>query len=330
MSEQAACAKEPLDLSIIIVNWNTRDLLAQCLQSIYDTVSNLDFEVIVVDNASSDGSQAMIRQRFPQVCLIESDQNVGFARANNQALTVSRGRYFLLLNSDTIVLPHALEKMVQFADAHAESGIIGCRLLNSDGSLQKSWASFPTFWSEVLGRNFRARRQVEEESLAYEVDWIGGACLLVRPAAINEVGLLDESFFMYSEETDWCFRMKRHGWRVYYLASAEIVHLGGGSASRTSASQLVRLYENKIRFFNKHYGPWQAGLLRYGLLAVNALGLARRALAWPLQRQEREVRRRLAAQWQLICQLRRGQPVDVSPDRNSRLAIIDRTSQTLP
>jgi GT2 family glycosyltransferase len=114
------------------------------------------------------------------------------------------------------------------------------------------------------------------------------------------------------------------------LASAEIVHLGGGSASRTSASQLVRLYENKIRFFHKHYGPWQAGLLRYGLLAVNALGLARRALVWPLQPQEREVRRRLVAQWQLICQLRQGQTGGVSPDNNSRLAIIDRTSQTLP
>lgn len=326
MSEQAVCAKEPIDLSTIIVNRNTHDLLAQCLQSVYDTTSNLDFEVIVVDNASTDGSQAMIRQRFPQVCLIENDQNAGFARANNQALTVSQGRYSLLLNSDTIVLPQALEKMIHFADAHAEAGIIGCKLLNSDGSLQESWASFPTFWSEVLGRNFRVRWLVTEQPLVYEVDWVGGACLLVRPAAINEVGLLDESFFMYSEETDWCFRMRRQGWKVYYLAGAEIVHLGGGSASRTSAAQLVRLYESKIRFFHKHYGAWQAGLLRYGLLAVNALGLARRALALPLQSQEREVRRRLAAQWHLICWLRRGQPVDVSPDPCSRLAIIDRTS----
>jgi GT2 family glycosyltransferase len=315
MSEQIVCTKEPLDLSIIIVNWNTRDLLTRCLQSVYDTMSNLDFEVIVVDNASNDGSQAMVRQRFPQVRLIENDQNVGFASANNQALTVSQGHYSLLLNSDTVVLPHALEKMAQFADAHSEAGIIGCRLLNSDGSLQKSWASFPTFWSEVLGRNFRVRRRVEGEPLAYEVDWVGGACLLVQPAAINEVGLLDESFFMYSEETDWCFRMRRQGWKVYYLTSAEIIHLGGGSASRTSETQLVRLYENKIRFFHKHYGTWQASLLRYGLSVVNALGLARRALAWPLQRQEREeIRYRLAAQWQLIGWLLQHQPTSVSQD----------------
>jgi GT2 family glycosyltransferase len=302
-------------LSIIIVNWNTRDLLAQCLESICDTISNLAFEIIVVDNASTDGSQEMIRQRFPQVRLIENDQNVGFARANNQALIISQGRYFLLLNSDTIVLPHALEKMVQFADAHSDAGIIGCRLFNSDSSLQASWASFPTFWSEVLGRNFRARRLVEEEPLAYEVDWVGGACMLVRPAAISEVGLLDESFFMYSEETDWCFRMRRHGWKVYYLASAEVIHLGGGSASRTSVTQLVRLYESKMRFFRKHYGARQADLLRFGLVTVNTLGLARRALAWPLQRQGREEgRHRLGAQWKLIWWLLRGQQSGLSQE----------------
>jgi GT2 family glycosyltransferase len=313
MSEQIVCTKEPLDLSIIIVNWNTRDLLTRCLQSVYDTMSNLDFEVIVVDNASNDGSQAMVRQRFPQVRLIENDQNVGFASANNQALTVSQGHYSLLLNSDTVVLPHALEKMAQFADAHSEAGIIGCRLLNSDGSLQKSWASFPTFWSEVLGRNFRVRRRVEGEPLAYEVDWVGGACLLVQPAAINEVGLLDESFFMYSEETDWCFRMRRQGWKVYYLPGVEVIHLGGGSASRANATQLVRLYDSKIRFFRKHYGARQTSLLRYGLAVVNALGLTRRALTWPLQWQRREqVRRRLEAQWKLIWWLLWGQQSDLS------------------
>lgn len=319
------------DLSIIVVNWNTKDLLSKCLQSIYDTTSNLAFEIIVVDNASTDGSQAMIRQQFPQVCLIENDQNVGFARANNQALTISRGRYFLLLNSDTIVLPYALEKMVQFADVHPEAGIIGCGLLNSDGSVQKSWASFPTFWSEMVGRNFRVRRLVEEDPATYDVDWLGGACLLVRPEAVNEVGWLDESYFMYSEETDWCFRMRQQGWKVYYLPGAKIIHLGSGSASRASVAQLVRLYESKIRFFHRHYGFRQAELLRCGLLAVNALGLARRALAWPLHRQEgQDMCHRLAAQWQLICRLRRGQPVRPSSDENSGLAVVDQTSQTFP
>jgi GT2 family glycosyltransferase len=309
------------DLSILVVNWNTRDLLSQCLQSIYDTTHTLAYRIIVVDNASTDGSQAMVRQRFPQVCLVENDQNVGFARANNQALAVSRGRYSLLLNSDTVVLPHAMEKMVQFADAHPDAGIVGCRLLNEDGSLQKSWASFPTLWSEVLGRNFRIRRLVERNPLVYEVDWVGGACMLVRPGAVDEVGLLDVSFFMYSEETDWCFRMRQRGWKVYYLADAEIVHLGGGSASRRNVAQLVRLYENKIRFFYKHYGAWQAEWLRYGLLAANALGMARRALAWPLYVQERsEIRHRLAAQWRLIRHISRGQSAGFVQENGNRVA----------
>jgi hypothetical protein len=177
----------------------------------------------------------------------------------------------------------------------------------------------------VLGRNFRVRRLVDEKSLTYEVDWVGGACILARSAAIHEVGLLDASFFMYSEETDWCFRMRRQGWKVYYLAGAEIIHLGGGSASRASAAQLIRLYESKIHFFYKHYGVWRAALLRYGLVAANALGLARRALAWSLQRHEgEEVHRRLAVQWQLTCRLCRRQSVDVGPAHNSRLAIVDR------
>jgi N-acetylglucosaminyl-diphospho-decaprenol L-rhamnosyltransferase len=309
------------DLSVIIVSWNTRDLMGQCVQSIYDTTHDLTIEIIVVDNGSTDGSQAMIRQRFPRVHLIENGQNVGFARANNQALTVGQGRYSLLLNSDTVVLPRALAKMVAFADAHSDAGIVGCKLLNGDGSLQKSWASFPTFWSEVMGRNFRVRRLVGRNPLVYEVDWVGGACMLVRPAAVDEVGLLDVSFFMYSEETDWCFRMRQRGWKVYYLADAEIVHLGGGSASRTSAAQLVRLYENKIRFFYKHYGAWQAGWLRYGLVAANALGLARRALAWSLHRQERrEIRHRLAAQWWLIRHMSRGQSAGFVQENGNRVA----------
>jgi GT2 family glycosyltransferase len=205
--------------------------------------------------------------------------------------------------------------MVRFADARSDAGIVGCKLLNHDGALQESWASFPTIWSEMLGCNFRTRWLVEETPLTYEVDWLGGACLLVRPAAIKEVGLLDESFFMYSEETDWCFRMRRQGWKVYYLPGVEVIHLGGGSASRTNATQLVRLYDSKIRFFRKHYGARQTSLLRYGLAVVNALGLTRRALTWPLQWQRREqVRRRLEAQWKLIWWLLWGQQSDLSQD----------------
>jgi len=281
------------DVSIIIVNWNTRDLLASCLDSITQTAGDLEVEIIVVDNASTDSSQAMVRERQPQVYLIENDRNVGFARANNRALATARGRYSLLLNSDTIVLPGTLETMVRFADLHPDAGIIGCKLLNRDGSLQESWASFPTLKSEILGQNVRKWQAVADTPNAYIVDWVGGACMLVRSVTVDEVGPLDEDFFMYSEETDWCYRVRQKDWLIYYLTSAGVVHLGGGSASRASAEQLLRLYESKIRFFHKHYDPTQAMLLRFGLVAANLSGLIRRAL----QCNEQEA---LSARWTLI------------------------------
>lgn len=259
---------QPPDLSVVIVNWNARHLLAQCLASVYAYPPEGEFEVFVVDNASSDGSADMVRREFPQVRLIQNTENVGFARANNQAMRTSRGRYVLLLNSDTIVQPGALDSMVCFADQHPEAGVVGGRLLNADESLQPSWAQFPTFWSELLGRNFR-KRQPMTDHLTYEVDWVGGACLLARRKAIEVVGLLDEDFFMYSEETDWCFRMVRNGWKVYYLPSAEVIHFGGGSSQRASDEMLVQLYQSKLRFFHKHYGPFRKELLRASLIITS-------------------------------------------------------------
>lgn len=257
-----------IDLSVLVVNWNTRDLLAQCVQSVYDTVGGVEFEVIVVDNGSTDGSQAMLRERFPAIHMIANEENAGFTRANNQAIGASRGRYVLLLNSDTIVQPGALEAMVRFADCRPEAGIIGCQLLNADLSLQLSWAQFPTFWSELWGCNVRKRRSTAD-ALAYEVDWVGGACLLARREAIEQVGPLDEGFFMYSEEADWCFRMVKSGWKVYYLLGGQVVHLGGRSTQQVSDRMLVQLYQSKLRFFGKHYGPFSEGLLRASLILTS-------------------------------------------------------------
>jgi GT2 family glycosyltransferase len=293
-----------MDLSIIIVNWNTCDLLADCLKSIYTTTQDLSFETIVIDNGSSDGSVARVQAEFPQVRLVVNGQNVGFAPANNQGIARGQGRYLLLLNSDTQVQPGALAALVRFADAQPQAGVVGCRLLNADGSLQPSWANFPTVWTEVTGQLVRGGRVVANQAEAVEVDWVGGACFLVRAKAVAAVGLLDERYFMYAEEVDWCYRMQQYGWKIYYLVNAQVIHLGGGSASRASFGQLRRLYESKLRFFAKHYGHRQAEWLRYGLIVANGLGLARRLLIGWLKRGEwSTIHDRLVAQGKLILYL---------------------------
>jgi GT2 family glycosyltransferase len=184
----------------------------------------------------------------------------------------------MLLNSDTIVLPGAVDRLIQVADSNPHVGVVGPKLLNMDGTIQKSWASFPSFLSELIGRNFRFRTPAAGCPDAYEVDWIMGACMLVRASTVEEVGMLDDTYFFYSEETDWCYRIKRKNWKIWYLTSAEIYHLGGGSSNRGSLIQLARLYQGKLTFFAKYHGHFMTALLRYGLAIGNALGVVRRLL----------------------------------------------------
>lgn len=288
-----------IDLSIVIVNWNTVGLLCQCLDSIYRIGSQYIFEIIVVDNGSSDDSVAIIKQRFPEVIVIENKENLGFARANNLGIVAAQGRYYLLLNSDTIILPGTLDELISVADLHPDVGVISPKLLNVDNSLQESWASFPSLFSELLGQNFRNRRPVPGVPSAYDVDWVSGACMLVRVKMVQEVGSLDEDYFMYSEETDWCFRIKKAGWKIWYFSSAIIYHLGGGSASRSSFTQLVLLYQGKILFFRKNYGWAHAFVLRYGLALVNMVGLIRRVFSM-FGKNKPMVKQRLIIQYRLI------------------------------
>lgn len=292
-----------LDASIIIVNWNTAGLLIQCLESIYKTGSRYSFEVIVVDNGSQDESVSLIGQHFPTVILLQNEQNLGFARANNQGLSEARGRYFILLNSDTIVLPGAIDTLIQTADSNPELGVVAPKLLNMDGTVQKSWASFPSFLSELLGKNFRIRKPVADCPHAYEVDWIMGACMLVRAATVAEVGKLDDTYFFYSEEIDWCYRIKEKNWKVWYLTNAEIYHLGGGSTDRGSLTQLARLYQGKLIFFGKYRGHLMTALLRYGLAFVNSLGVMRRILFFNWRNKEaawRRIRNQSKLVWCLL------------------------------
>jgi GT2 family glycosyltransferase len=253
------------------VNWNTRDLLVQCLQSLDDTVES-KYDVWVVDNGSSDGSVAAVREQFPHVRVIANSENVGFVRANNQALGRCRGRYVLLLNSDTQALPGSLDKTVEFMEAHPDAGILGVRLLNPDGTFQASYTKFPTLWREFLILSGLGRWLVRPsfpsygprvEAGARRIEgYMEGAYLLARREAVNQVGELDERIFMYAEEVDWCYRFHRAGWEVWYLPQAPIVHYGGQSTKQRQGRMEAELYLSRVYFFRKHYGTTAAFCLK--------------------------------------------------------------------
>jgi N-acetylglucosaminyl-diphospho-decaprenol L-rhamnosyltransferase len=269
-----------LDLSIIIVNWNTRDLLIQCLRSIYETINTLSFEVIVVDNASTDDSVAVTRERFPHVKILENQDNVGFARANNQATLASQGRYMLFFNSDAILLPNAAQALFDLAEANPHAGIVGAQLRNPDGSFQASHTPFPDLWKEfmilsglgrlILGRWYPSYGP-EENRGPQVVDYVEGACLLVRRSAFGEVGGLDEDYFMYAEEVDWCYAMKENGWQVWYQPAARVIHLGGGSSQNRRTQKESNLYKSRVRFFRKHYGRLAAAILKLQILVFTGI-----------------------------------------------------------
>jgi len=253
-----------MDVSIIIVNWNTRQITCDCLTSIFSQPSTRQFEVIVVDNASSDNFVAAIKKCFPQVTLVENDQNRGFAAANNQAIGLARGRYVLLLNSDTVVLDRAIDKAVAFANEHPDVGVLGCRVLNPDGSVQPTCFMYPSvlnmfLFATYLNKLFPKSRFFGRERMTWwkrddgrEVEVVTGCFMLVRREAINHVGLMDEGFFMYGEETDWCFRFRKAGWKIVFTPCAEIIHLGGASSSREANEMTLQNKAGVLQFLDKH------------------------------------------------------------------------------
>jgi N-acetylglucosaminyl-diphospho-decaprenol L-rhamnosyltransferase len=272
-----------LDLSIIIVNWNTRQMLADCLDSIKATLENLTFEVIVVDNGSTDGSQAMLGERFSHVRLVQNQENVGFARANNQAMELGKGHYMLLLNSDALLLPHAVQAMFDLAEAKPQVGIVGACLLNVDGSFQASHTPFPNLWQEFLilsgvGRMLYGpwypSRGPEEDKGPQKADYVEGACMLVRREAFEELGGLDEGYFMYAEEVDWCYAMRERGWQVWYQPAAKVMHLGGGSSRDRRHQREADLYRSRMRFFRKRHGDGAARLLKVQIYTLTAVKIA--------------------------------------------------------
>ena len=236
-----------MDISFVIVNWNTRDLLLQCLKSIYETASEMTFEVWLVDNASADGSVSAVRKTYPKTHIIENKENLGFAAANNRALGKMRGRYAVLINTDARLKPDAVKRLFVFMEKTPDASMACGQLLNEDGSKQNSIAPFPTLLSlisnETLLRllfpqKFPSKRKHYASPI--EVDSCIGACIMVRKSAMDRVGLLDERYFFFLEETDWAYRMKRAGWRIYFVPGAEIFHAQGKTVgSGASAKDFV-------------------------------------------------------------------------------------------
>jgi hypothetical protein len=293
-----------MDVTVSIVSYNTRDLLRECLRSIYEESKSVAFEVFVVDNDSRDGSAEMVEREFPAVNLIRSPENVGFARGNNMALRKAGGRYFLLLNPDTRLVNDAIGRLVEYMDGHPRVGGAGSMLLEEDRSVQTVCRKFSRVRHEVgelmpilnrfrmewLSRDYLPG-QFDYRSTG-ETDYVQGACLIVRREAAEEVGLLDERFFMYSEEEDWCFRLKRAGWKVMYVPDAVIVHYRGMSTRQRSNDMLQELYRSKLKFFAKNYGAPSAGILRAVLVGLMAIRIPYYGLLPLVFRGKREEARR--------------------------------------
>lgn len=267
-----------MDLSILIVNYNTCQLTVDCLHSVMASKTEYDYEVIVIDNNSKDESVETIRSLFPQVTLITNSDNVGFAKANNQGMNIAQGRYILLLNSDTIVLEDTLQTMLDFMDLNPMTGASGCKVILPDGSLDKACKrGFPTpsasfYYAFGLSKLFPSKPKFNQYQLGYldpdqeyPVDCLVGAFMMVRRETIEQVGGLDEQFFMYGEDIDWCYRIKEAGWGIHYYPLTHIIHLKGGSARRRPVKIIYEFHRAMILFHRKHYRG------RYNILVNGAV-----------------------------------------------------------
>lgn len=269
-------------------------------------------EIWVVDSASTDGSADMVREAFPRVGLITNSENAGFTRGNNQGLARCRGRAILLLNPDTEIVGDALTVMADYLDTHPDVGIVGPRILTPDGGLQPSRRRFPTYGTAFVESTCLQRWFPRHPLLAryymwdvpddreQDVDWLEGACLMARAEVVRQIGGLDERFFMYSEEMDWCLRAKRTGWRVVYLPQAAIIHYGGKSSEQVVAFKHIQFQRSKVAYFAKHFGAFRGELLRLFLLGTYAWMWAEEGAKWLVGHRRPLRAERLAAYGQVL------------------------------
>lgn len=282
----------PLDVSVIMVNYNGGKLILEVLSALYQNTNNIDFEVILVDNASTDGSVAEVIKNFPQVKVIENADNLGFAKANNIAIRISSGRYVLLLNPDAIIQPDSIGIVKRFMDEHPSAGICGSKVLLPNGKLdvscRRSFKTPATYFYKMIGlsRFFPKSKRFGRYYLSYldendtsEVDSVIGAFLMIRRDVIAQIGLLDERFYIYCEDEDWCFSAKKAGWEVWYVAESEVIHHKGSSTKKRKMRMIYEWHKAVLQFHMKNIAPnyfWFVNWLVYigiGARFVGALAL---------------------------------------------------------
>ncbi len=279
-----------MDVSVIIVNWNTRALLRNCIKSIIENAGSIEYEIIVVDNASADASVEMVKDRFPGVIVIANKDNRGFASANNQGIEIARGRYVLLLNSDTLVGESAIAKTVSYADKNPEAAVVGCQVWKDLDTIQMTCFRFTNLFNLMLAESglatfFRNNRILGSQWMHWwkrdtekQVDVVSGMYMLVRREAIDHVGPMDESYFMYYEETDWCYRFNKAGWKSLFYPGAKIIHTHGGNASssKVRSKMFVQRQKSLLIFLKKHNGSLAAFAARLILI----ISFSIRTIAW--------------------------------------------------
>lgn len=262
-----------MDVSIILVNWNTRDLLKECISSIFaQTKSN--FEIFVVDNASDDESAQMVRNYFPTVKLIENSQNLGFAAATNQAINVCQGKYIFLLNPDTKILDHAIDKLIAILNQNDQVGLVACKLLNRDFSVQTNVGKFYSFWNTlftnpVISKFSNPIKLISNKQISssnhvsdQEIDWARSSALMIRKRAMDQAGYFDEQFYIYGEELDLCWRLKHFGWKLLFHPNAEILHYGKASSNQRKAEMFIQNNKSFYIFLKKNYPLYSYYLFR--------------------------------------------------------------------
>lgn len=303
------------DLSVVVVNWNVAHLLGPCLRSLEASASqtpNLALEIIVVDNASTDGSLSLLAREFPRVKVIAAERNLGYAAGANRGFAASTARHLLLLNPDTEVVGSSLGTLVGYLETHPQVGLVGPRLLNPDGTTQSSRRRFPTLAtalveSTVLQPWFAGSRTLRHyycadrsAAVEQEVDWLVGACLMVRRPVLEQVGPLDETFFLYFEEVDWCRRMRAAGWKIVYLPQAQVIHHAGQSSLQDLPHRHIHFQNSKWKYHRKHHGALAGQGVRAFLYLTYLYQLLQEGAKYTLGHKRALRRQRLSLLYQVV------------------------------